>query len=175
MAFNDPQFSRYSHPLQSPDNVPVLVCVAYIMTEWLMVNNGNLITPKLDYRRYFDFCLGLLFSSGVTHSEESGCCTMRTPALCREVHVAKEWDSHSIASWELRLPTTTELSRETKPLYLSLSAKCSPSHTGTLSRNHWSADPQFLTHRNCETTNVYRFKMQSFGVTCYTAIDNQHI
>lgn len=175
MAFNDPHLQVFTPSTVPSDNVPVLVCVAYIMTEWLMVNNGNLITPKLDYRRYFDFCLGLLFLWGhplwrvwVLYYED-------TQALCREVHVAKEWDSHSIASWELRLPTTTELSRETKPLYLSLQLSAAPATQETLSRNHWLADPQFLTHRNCETTNVYRFKMQSFGVTCYTAIDNQHI
>lgn len=30
----------------------------------------------------------------------------------------------------------------------------------------------FLTHRNCETVEVYYFKLLSFGMVSYGAIDN---
>jgi len=43
----------------------------------------------------------------------------------------------------------------------------------TLSQNHLAVST-FLTHRNCDRINVYGVKPKSFGVICYTAIDNEY-
>lgn len=130
MAFNDPHLQVFTPSTVPSDNVPVLVCVAYIMTEWLMVNNGNLITSKLDYRRYFDFCLGLLFLWGhplwrvwVLYYED-------TQALCREGPCGKgvRFPFNSQPRTEAANNYRTE--QGNKASLLKPSAKCSPSHTG---------------------------------------------
>lgn len=63
------------------------------------------------------------------------------------------------------------------PLLSSLSLEIWPQLTSWLQsqKKPWARGPcRLLTHRRCEIINVSRFKLLSFRVICYTAIDNKY-
>lgn len=99
------------------------------------------------------------WASSLAFSLEKPCCKL----ACGEAHSAgtdvcdqqkaRTWDW----AWKWVPPASSQPSRWLQPWE-------------TFSQKH-PAEPRFLTHRNCEI-NVYCFKLLSFGVICYMAIDN---